>query len=310
MESALTLTLPIFAIALLGYLAVRFNYLPQSAADGLMRFVVAVVVPLVVFRAFYRVGIPNNINNVLEIWGAYFGGAAAVMLAAIFAARSIPELRGKGMSVAMAASHGNILTAGLPVVVLIVGFKYIFAISLVVGLHGLFMALLAAILPPLVTGKTTSLPQGVKAVAVAQIKNPILIAVVAGVVLNEVNLTLPKHVDTLVLRLGNNLAAPLALFALGGALARYSFGKDRTEAGMITALKLGAHPLIAWLLAKHVFTLPPTWIWVAVFMAAMPAGFQLDAPKGRGVETPGTAVLGSSVLAVVTITATYMILKG
>ena len=310
MEAALALTLPVFAIVLLGYLAVRFNYIPQAAADGLLRFVVAVAVPLVVFRAMLRVGVPNNLGNVFEIWGAYFLAALAVMLIGYFGARAVPDLRRDGTAIALAGSHGNLMVAGLPAVIMILGIKYVFALSLVVGLHGLVMALLAAVVPAVASGKTKSMAGDLKAAAVAQVKSPILIALVLGVVLNEAGLALPAQVDTVILQLGNNLVAPLALFALGGVLVRYSFGKDRTEAAAVAALKLVAFPLIAWLLAKHLFTLPNSWVWVAVLLAAMPAGFQLDAPEGQAVEAPRTAVLASTLAAVVTVTAATMVLRG
>ena len=67
-------------------------------------------------------------------------------------------------------------------------------------------------------------------------------------------------------------ASTCALIALGAGLVRYRVLHDLPSAMVITGLKLVIHPLAVWVLAFHVFTMPPAYAGVATLFAAMPVG--------------------------------------
>jgi malonate transporter len=72
---------------------------------------------------------------------------------------------------------------------------------------------------------------------------------------------------------------------------------------LITVLKLGLHPLIVFLLAARVFSMPPAWVGVAVLFAACPYGVSayLFAERyGEGVALASSAIALSTTLGIVT----------
>jgi predicted permease len=73
---------------------------------------------------------------------------------------------------------------------------------------------------------------------------------------------------------------------------------------VIVALKLVAHPLIVFLLVRHVLELPPVFAGVAVVFASMPCGINsyLLAERYRaGVPATAGAVSLSTTVAIVSI---------
>ena len=64
------------------------------------------------------------------------------------------------------------------------------------------------------------------------------------------------------------------------------------------------HPVLAWLLARFVFDLPPLLLHTAVLMAALPTGtgpFMLAEFYRREAEVTARVVLVSTILSVLTV---------
>lgn len=314
MEKSLLLVLPVAGIVALGYLAVRTGYLGQAAADGLTRFVVAVAVPAFLFRTLVRAHLPADLA---EVWGlllSYYLGAIAVYLIGLAVARF--AFRGGAAeqnALAAGASHANVALLGIPAVFLILGARQAVPLALVVGVHALVLGVLATVVQHVRRRRAGGVPEAVKDLLVEQVRSPILLAFVAGVIYARLDLPLSGPPDV-GLRLLASAAVPCALFALGGLLVRYRIGGDLQQAMAASGLKLVVHPLIAWVLAKLVFGLSGAWTWVVVLLAAMPFAPAADGKARRavtGAEAAGTTVALSSALAVVSVWAlVYVIVAG
>lgn len=311
MEKSLLLLVPVFGVAALGYLAVRFDYVGQAAADGLMRFVIAVAVPAFLFRTLVRAELPADVGKVWGLLLSYYIAAIAVYLIGLAVARYV--FRGGSAeqnALAAGASHANMALLGIPAVYLILGGKQAAPLVLVVGVHALVMGLLATVVQHLRRSRAGDLPGAFKDLLVEQVKSPILLAFVAGIIYARLDLPLSGPAD-IVLRLLASAAVPCALFALGGVLVRYRIGGDLQQAMAASGLKLFVHPLLAYVLAKLVFGLPGAWTWVVVMLAAMPFEAAADTRSRRavtGAEAAGTTVALSSLLSVGTVwTLVYII---
>jgi hypothetical protein len=99
-------------------------------------------------------------------------------------------------------------------------------------------------------------------------------------------------------------AIPCALVGMGIALRRYGLEAGWKLPLVISGLKLLIHPLVVFLLATQVFSMPPAWAGVAVLFAACPSGINayLFAERyGEGVAVASSAVALSTVLALGTV---------
>jgi len=75
------------------------------------------------------------------------------------------------------------------------------------------------------------------------------------------------------------------------------------------ALKLLLHPALAWVLAYHVFPLPPLWAQAAVLLCALPTGtgpYMLAELYGRGGAGVSRAILWSTLGSVPTLSLGLM----
>jgi predicted permease len=314
MEKSFLLLLPVVGVAALGYLSVRLDHVGQAAADGLMRFVVAVAVPAFLFRTLVRADLPADFGKVWGLLLSYYLGAVAVYLIGLAVARY--AFRGGSAeqnALAAGASHANVVLLGIPAVFLVLGGEQSVPLALVVGVHALVLGVLASVVQQLRRRQARGLPGAFKDLLVEQVRSPILLAFVAGVIYARFDLPLSGPPD-IVLRLLASAAVPCALFALGGVLVRYRVGGDLQQAMAASMLKLAVHPLLAWVLANQVFGLSGAWTWVVVMLAAMPFEAAADGRSRRavtGAEAAGSTVALSSLLAVFSVwVLIYIIVAG
>jgi malonate transporter len=101
--------------------------------------------------------------------------------------------------------------------------------------------------------------------------NPLIWAVVIGLVLSATGAELPLSIERIFAMLGQ-AAAPSALVAIGLFLAARPVVKLLAAAAIPSLGKLALFPLIVWLLTLYVFPLEPLWAMMAVLMAGMPVG--------------------------------------
>ncbi len=304
MEAIFWQVLPVIVIVGLGYAAVRFDFVSQAANEGITRFVFAVALPALMFRNLAIVDVAANAQFIWKLLVGYYVGALAVMLLGIAVARfAFNKGRAEQHILAVGASHANVILLGVPAVLLLLGNRWAMPLLLIVGLHGLFMAILLTVVSRIRAGQAGELPKAIWQTFLNQAKNPIFIALVAGVLYSVLDLPrLPDAANT-VLRILGDAVLPAALFGLGGMMVRYHFAGQIPEAFAVSALKLVGHPLLVWWIAGPLLGLN-NWAWVAAMVAAMPVGFNMHnmasrSQQGAALASSSTAL--SSLVAVATV---------
>lgn len=309
MEGTLALVLPVFAIGLLGFLTTRLGYVTPETIDGMARFVLAVAVPLLVFRTMAVADLDKLFANLAELVLAYYLGALVVLVLAVAVARYVYKHGiGAQAGLAMAASHSNMVLLGIPFVVLILGRNLSAPLLVLVCLHGMLMAFLATLIFKLWDKGTRDLPEALAQVLMDQARSPLFLALAAGLFYGGLDLPRPQPVD-LALRLVGSAAVPCGLFVLGGLLAGLRADGRFFDAVTATVLKLAVHPFLVWVIAAKLFSLPASWVWVAVMLATSPTAFEpLEGRRAEG-EMSGKAVLLSTPLALVSLTVLTHIIR-
>lgn len=306
MQAILLSILPLAAIAVIGYLAVRFDYVSQAANDGISKFVFVVALPALIFRNMANADIAGNFSFGWKVLAGYYLGALAVLILAMVVGRFLFNASKAEQNIlAVGASHSNMVLLGVPVVLLLVGRANILPVALIVGLHGMLMAVLLTAVLRIRSGKANELPSAIWGVVVNQAKNPIFIALALGILYKLLPIPkLPGEANT-ILKLLGDATYPCALFALGGMMIRYKFAGQGAEAVAVTALKLVAFPVIVYLLTSAVFGLNK-WAVVAALLAAMPVGFNMHNMASRsqsGAATANSAILLSTILSIISAAA-------
>lgn len=142
------------------------------------------------------------------------------------------------------------------------------------------------------------------------LRNPVLLATVAGLAVSAMGVTVPQPAARLCEILGGAFI-PCALFAAGLFMVGFSAKGDGREIGWLVFVKLVLHPLITWWLAYHVLGLTGVLPAIAVLQAALPSGvpvFVLAQQYKTFVGRSNAVIVISTALSVFTLSALLVML--
>lgn len=268
MASVFNVILPIFALILAGFLCRRLGILGPHAASEINRMVVWLCLPALLFEA-------TATAVWAQVWQPRFILAYSLGTLAVFALTVLWRLRRVGnladASVqGLAASYANTGYMGIPLCVLVLGDAGLqpALIATLIVVCVLFASAVVCIEVALQDEK--SLHRAVAKVLLALAKNPLVVAPLLGGLWAVGGQPIPLPAQRFIELLAS-ATAPCALIALGLFLAHKQVGRGDGSLGLVL-LKLIAHPLITWVLAFHVFQLPPLWAHAALLLSALPTG--------------------------------------
>jgi malonate transporter len=309
MQTILNTALPFFALIFCGYGAGRFKLLSEASVAGVNAFVFYFALPAFIFNLLATSPLADVANG--PFIAAYLGtglvlfAAAAVLGGFLFkVSRSEAALQGS------AAVLGNTGYMGIPLVAAAFGDRA--AIPLVLGLtlEATVLIPLTIILVEAQKGLDAGWSQLLRSVAGAMVRNPIIVAIFAGVLLSAAGFGLPTPVENFASLLGG-AAGPCALFALGATLTSFPISAGISEVSYMTFFKLLVHPAAIWFATTRLFDVDPLWATVAILGAALPVAanvFIVAKQYDTYVERVSSAILVSTAISVVTVSALLTVL--
>ncbi|MDE0941373.1 MAG: AEC family transporter [Alphaproteobacteria bacterium] len=302
MQAIVEVVLPVFGLIVCGYALARSPVLSVEGAKGLTGFVFYVAIPALLFRIVAK-GIATDELDFTIVY-AYFTGVGVVFVFAMVLGRfvfrrSFAEQALMGMT----AVFGNTVMLGLPLIYMAFGDAGIVPVTLIIAFHSTILITATTLLLELSRGQRRGFALIIWAALKALIKNPVILALLAGLAWAMTGQTLPAVLDRFI-NLLSGAAAPCALAALGASLATYRLGGDLRECATVVGLKLLGLPVVVWFLCAWVFALDPLWTAVATIIAAQPVGanvFILAQQYDTYTARSASAVLISTILSVLVL---------
>lgn len=303
MTEILLIVLPVFVIVGLGYTASLLKLLSDGDLDSILRFCTQLGVPCLLFSGVVTLDIGRHFD--WRLLFSFYAGAVAAFALGYVGARVIFKRRpGEAVAVAFCALFSNSLLLGLPVTERAYGVEALGPNYVILAVHAPFCYLVGIVAMELARADGRPPLDTARAATRAMFRNALTIGIALGLAINLSGLPLPAWAAEGISTLGRG-SIPVALFALGGALTRYSLRAGLGESLMIAALALGLHPLVAWLLGDPVFGLPAEFLHSSIVTAAMPPGinaFIFATMYQRAVGVAASAVLLTTILSVFTAT--------
>ncbi|NYH98585.1 AEC family transporter [Cupriavidus plantarum] len=294
------LIFPMFAIVIAGWALAAMGVISQRVGEGLSEYVFAVAVPALIVQTMAQ---PNEGAAIhVGYWIAYFGGCALVWgsLTAFMRWRGMSE--GQAAVIAgFSSSQSNTVFFGVPIILAVYGDAGKVPLFLLLAVHLPIMMTAATVL--IERGDGGSMRARLAGVAKRLARNPIVLALALGGVLRALHIPLTGTPATIVNAFGTT-ASTCALFSLGISMHQYRLRDGLTVAALITFGKLVLHPLFVWVIAFHVFDMPPAYAGVATMFAAMPVGinsYLLALRYRAGEAAVSSAVVLSTIVSSVTI---------
>lgn len=262
------ITLPLYLLILGGYAAFRWRYLVTDGLGALGAFAVKVSLPALIFLA---IAVPRE-GAELEpgFFGVYLGASAVCLLVGrLLMGRVFRQGPAMSWVLGLGMANSNSAFMGFPIASLVFGAPAAGAFAMIIIVESAFM------IPTAMIAATVAAQPGAdwKALATRSLKetarNPLLISVALALVARGLGVIPPAPLATALTMLGA-VAAPVALFAVGGTVARFPIGSNLRLPLVVAALKLTLHPLVTAAAFALVPGVSPDLARVGVLFAAMP----------------------------------------
>lgn len=310
MTDILTIISPIIILIGTGYLAVRFEIISAAVMPGLGRLVLYFCLPALIFSTLAKTSIEDAFEPMyLLVYG--LGSLSTYCLGFIglkfFARGTLANASLTGLGI----SFSNSAFVGYPILLQVFGTLPAGAFSMSLLIENLLMLPLALFVLEFAKALDAgeSALQVVKGLMRRIFFQPVMMAILLGLVFSELDLSLPAAIGR-SLNLLANAAAGVALFAIGGSLAGKKIRGDGRTIGAITVGKLMIHPAMV---AFFVWLLPPfdpTLQTIAVLIASMPMLSVYPVIAANYVASPryASALVSATLLSFVSISLVLVLL--
>lgn len=263
----ISLSLPVFTMVGLGWLATRMRWTSPAALDGLGAFSFRFALPALVVRLIASAPIGQSFDP--AFFAGYLASGATVFLLMFGISRwanslSLPLASARATS----SSVSNLGFLGPPLVIAFFGQRGAGPLAMAIVVEvGILMPIGAAIMAGPVQGRGSVF----RSIARSTVYNPIVLAIMIGALIALSGAALPGPLDRFLSLLGAS-AAPTALFAVGGALAMQKITRATSVIAFgISAMKLVVYPIIAWCILAQLLRLGSFWSGTGILISALPS---------------------------------------
>lgn len=292
---------PLFALILIGYISGRKRLLGAGAVDSLNKFVVWMALPALLFQAMAQITW-EQINQ------PGYVAASSLAIAAVFLVSYVMDRHRRGRLAdasieGLASSYSNAGFMGIPLCLMVFGPESLPAVIIATLLTACVLFAFSIVLIEIDLLGSRNIFGTARKVVMSLLRNPLVAAPLLGLTIAAIQVPLPYAVLQFTTLLGA-AASPCALVTIGLFLAQGEPAEHHGAVWRIVALKLILHPLIAFVLVRWVFDMPPMWAATAVLLAALPVGtgpFMLAKLYEREPATTSRAILISTVLSLATV---------
>lgn len=259
--------LPLGLLLALGYSCIRFEILSPALLPHLSQFVIKISLP-----AFLVVALASK--DLQAIWQPIYIAAYGLGSLIIFALTLLYfryRLK-RGMTqaslFAMGASMSNTGFIGSAVLTLLLESHAAVYLSLTLIIENLCIVACTLILAEGAQQQQSSWWRLYAQTLLKLVKNPVIIAIILGMLCAAFKLQLP-HFLTQTLHLLGQTASPLALFIIGAGLVGLSFEQLNRDSVVLVAIKLILMPITIFALF-YLFSAPQEMRYAGTLLAVLP----------------------------------------
>lgn len=303
----LSIVFPIFFVIGLGQVLRRAGFLDEKVGAAFSRFVFYVAAPALLARATASNSLDETLN--LPVLGVVV--VATVFLGAGTYLTCFQCSRERRGVIAQAVFRANQVFVGLPVVIYAYGEQSVNEVAVLLSLMVIvynFLGVIVLVLP-LQTVSVRSSTMLIPA-TVGVLKNPLIIACVAGILYSLTGLALPTVVDRTLTLVGRT-AAPLALFAVGAGIDFRKLRADLRTVAFIALAKTVLYPALVYA-GLSLVGVSGLDLKLPVMIMATPTAvvsFVMAREIGGDENLAGAAIVGSTLLSLLTITGWLLFLE-
>lgn len=289
---------PVVLLIALGFAVGRLGWIRQAAVKDLSNLVFLVLTPALLFRTMSKVQVQQLDFRPVA---AYFAGVLLIFAATLV----VCGFSRRSAVLALAASFGNTVMIGTPLVSLAWGEPALVTLFTLYTIHSTLLLTTATVVLELAVAREAARsaegpPRHPVATVLTALRNsllhPVPLPIIAALLFAQSGLVLPEVVDK-PLQLLATAFAPMALMLVGLTLSATAFGAHWRGALALSVVKNLAHPALV-VLAGWALGLSGLPLAVMVVVASLPIGANvfLFSQRYQVAEELITASVGLSTL--------------
>ena len=311
MLAALAISLPVFAVIGVGFLAGQMRFAQSTDAQALNNFVFKFAMPAALFGLMAASSSPGGVQLKVAI-SFVIAGSITIFFAYFIGKKFLGLTPQEAGAHGFVSTLGNAVFLGFPIAISVPGWADTFAMLMLVEgivIFGIASSLMGA-------RTKTGLGAQILDALTRPLKNPLIAAMIAGimfaVVSAQTGLTLAEPVSRFTSLLGR-AGGPTALFSFGLFLATNTFPDPRAMSGKLFAVaivKLVFLPALMFALLALFGINDPLLLGPAALFTLVPSGigaYIMTSHYGHYQRECAAAIAVTTVLSLITISAVLAI---
>jgi len=272
MDILLSVILPVFLLIGFGYGARIFKLIDDDTIDAVLSFAQTFAVPTLLFAGIVNLDLSKSFETPV-LYSFYTGAIVSGLVTALGARYLFGRVSGDVIAIGFIGMFSNSLLIGVPITERAYGAAALEWNYVILSIHAalLFAIGICAMEITRARGQGLSLAALTKKVIRSTFRNPLIIGISLGWIVNLTGIPLPDTLMDAVFMM-NKAAIPAALFALGGVLYRYRPEGDLRVALWAVSCSIVLHPALTYGLGTQVFSLSDGALRSATITAAVAPG--------------------------------------
>jgi malonate transporter len=285
----------------MGYISIRTQIFDDSDIDGVLKFSQTFAIPVFLFLGIINLDLASVFNWQLLL--TFYIGAISCFTVGVMASILIfKSSRAEAIAIGFCILFSNAVFLGLPITELAYGSDALGANFAIISVNAPICYLIGITVMEIFGDEKNSFPNTIQNIFKTITSNTITMSLLLGLAFNLLSVPIFLPIST-TLSLISPGAIPIALFGLGGVLARYKVTKKFNKIFLIVILSICIHPLITILIGISGFNLSQSTLRSAVITAAMGPGinaFIFASIYKKEMDVVAAAVLVCAPISIVT----------
>ncbi len=268
MTDILSITVPVYLIMIAGFTCVRTGYLDGGVITALSTFTVKVSLPALIFSAIALSGGETALNWTLS--GGYLLASMISMVIGYLVMRSaFAQARGASWIHGLGVANSNSGFIGYSIAALVFPEVALQVLAWIMIVENVVVIPFAIIAAEISSGAGGGIAAAARKAGASFVRNPLVLAVVLALAVRFTGTPLPREAVRAI-EMISSVAPIVALFVVGGIIARYNISPMWRRTAAIGIGKLVLHPLLVFAVLTPLIGAGDPVVLAAVLIAAVP----------------------------------------
>ena len=261
-----------FGYVILGFIIKKFINLSEKIFSKFDFLSFNILLPLALITYFWQIEFPKIDTLLLLI--SFFGSGILIFIIGFQVGNLFFKYKTDDNALlGLSACFGNSVALGIPLMHSLLGKYSVMPYMILVLFHGLVHFTYTTLIIETYRNRSLILSRKILSTITGLFKNIVLVGIFVGIFLNYTKIMQPKILMN-ILNNVSDFALPCVLLSLGISLAKFNLILSFKKSIIFTVLKNILHPLLGYIIAKHIFNLEDLLVITITIASALPSGSQ------------------------------------